>query len=159
CRTETSKTMPFFSKGRVGHAPSIRDSDRRAPPLVEHALPAASYRRPTVYLFACPTEFGDVFVQTALAETRRLGLDLTLVRSLGWSAKRSKRGGSVRARLRRLRRAWSEWRLSRRFRGRLLMVWDVNDPNFVSGIAPGDHGIIASFDQIFRAPLIGTFAS
>jgi hypothetical protein len=116
-------------------------------------------RRPIIYLFASPREFGDVFVQTALAEARRLGLDLILVRSLRRSRGRSRGARSPRARLRRLGRRWSQWRLSRRLGGRLLFVRDVNDPAFVGGISPGDHGIIASFDQIFRRPLIGAFTS
>ena len=155
--TAAAKMVRFFAKFRVGRASRIPGGGRRSPPEMEGALRGALGPRPMVYLFASPKEFGDVFVETALAETRRLGLDLTLVRSSRWSWKKG--GRSLRARLRHLRRGWSERRLSHRLSGRLLMVRDVNDPAFVGGIAPGAHGIIASFDQILRQPLIGAFAS
>ncbi len=40
-----------------------------------------------------------------------------------------------------------------------IAVEDVNSSGFIGRIGPDDHGVIAGFDQIFRAPLIGRFST
>jgi methionyl-tRNA formyltransferase len=40
-----------------------------------------------------------------------------------------------------------------------LIVADVNDPKFLQRIAPGDHGIVTGFSQLFTEKAIARFAS
>lgn len=110
-----------------------------------------------IYLFTNRT-FGEPFLRTALrwAEEHR---PITVV----LSARRHRVRGALRrvaARaklgltLRRERR-----RLGRELGHPVLLVDNVNARRFAGRIRPHDHGVIAGFDQIFKAPTITAFAT
>ncbi len=110
-----------------------------------------------VFLF-CDIGYGWKFSLSALRFLRKRGR-LTLVYS------GAPRRGKPRVRPERL---WTIKAVARRLCIRALarlcsatvrVVADVNAPSFRESIPPGSHGVVAGFNQIFRAELIERFAT
>ncbi len=59
----------------------------------------------------------------------------------------------------RARRAWKRGALARELGFPLIGTDDVNSPASLSRIRPGDHGVVAGFNQIFSADAIARFAT
>jgi methionyl-tRNA formyltransferase len=105
-----------------------------------------------LYLF-CNLAFGRAALE-ALAELARGGGDLELVVVLSRKGARTGGGG-----YRRLRQRWKLWCLRRRFGVPFLGVEDVNEPRFLARLAPGSHGVVVGFNQLFLGAAIARFTT
>jgi methionyl-tRNA formyltransferase len=108
-----------------------------------------------IYLFS-DQGYGEAFIRTASRIVRDRGVPVTLVLS---TRKTPAPRGLVAGLRRRIGTRASERRLGRKLGLPVRLVRNVNADDFVRGIAPTDHGVIAGFNQIFKAPLIERFAS
>jgi methionyl-tRNA formyltransferase len=100
-----------------------------------------------VHLFFRPP-YGLAYARAASYEGRALGIEIVGVLS--------ERRRSLFARS---RRAWKRRTLARELGFPLTGTADVNSPAFLSKIRPGDHGVIAGFNQIFSAEAIARFTT
>ena len=92
-----------------------------------------------IYLF-CNKSFGPPFEEAADAYARRTGAAITIVH-----ARPAGPGGPF---------AFVRGALDRLGRPPRLVVADVNAPEFWERLSPGDTGVIAGFNQIFRSQAI-----
>lgn len=97
-----------------------------------------------IHLF-CNERYGRALLDTAVRFARARGARLRVVLSATAAG--------------RLRRAISAQRRRRRLGVPVAFAADVNDQRFGGSIEPGDHGVVAGFNQIFRRPAIARFAT
>lgn len=90
----------------------------------------------SLFLFS-NDNYGAAYVEVAAKLARERGLDIRIVRS----GKRRRREPAKRLGL------------------RVHVTSDVNSRRFLERVEPGDHAVIAGFDQIFRESAIARFAS
>jgi len=111
-----------------------------------------------IYLFA-DRVYGDPFTRTAAAAAAEHGTPITLV----VSRKATSGRGRPESFLGRIRRRVSEGRrrsrLAREVGLPVLSAENVNAESFAARIDRRDHGIVAGFNQIFKAKLIARFGS
>ncbi len=100
-----------------------------------------------VHLFFRPP-YGLAYARAASDEGHALGIEIVGVLS------ERRRSPFARA-----RRAWKRGALARELGIPLTGTADVNSQAFLSRIRPGDHGVIAGFNQIFSAEAIARFAT
>lgn len=100
-----------------------------------------------VHLFFRPP-YGLAYARAAADEARASGIEI-----LGVLSERRRSPISS------VRRAWKRSRLARELGFPLTGTADVNSPPYLSRIRPGDHGIIAGFNQIFGAEAIKRFST
>lgn len=142
-----------------------RHLERRVPELVAESrrlwdVVAQDLRRRTgddetgtLYVFS-NDRYGRRLRRAAAEFAEGRGVRLVCV----FSASSRGRAGPVRRWLHRVLLRPRRWLQSRR-RAEVLYVADVNAAAFRRRIRPGDHGIIAGFNQIFAAETIDRFAS
>ena len=108
-----------------------------------------------IYLFS-NRSYGAPFIEAAARYSRRTETAITAIFS-GHRQRDRQDGGPVAM----LRALAAKWRPGRESGAGLpvLVVDNVNAPDFVAAIDPGDIGIIAGFDQIFGAAAIARFKS
>lgn len=110
-----------------------------------------------LYLF-CNDNYGAAYARAAARLSREQKLDVRVV----LSGKR-RRSEPDRGPFDVLLRPWNGLRRRRavamRLGLRVLVVLDVNSQRFLDRIAPGDHAVIAGFNQIFRQSAIARFQS
>lgn len=103
-----------------------------------------------VHLF-CNESYGQPYLEAAAVWAHAHDIPLH-----AWHSSRAEGSAAWRRRARaRMRR----WRSGRRLAVPLRCVPDVNAPDFLARIAPGDVGAVAGFDQIFASAAIARFAS
>jgi methionyl-tRNA formyltransferase len=100
-----------------------------------------------VHLFFRPP-YGLAYAHAAADEAHASGIEL-----LGVLSERRRSPISS------VRRAWKRSALAREVGIPLTSTADVNSPASLSRIQPGDHGIIAGFNQIFSAEAIARFTT
>jgi methionyl-tRNA formyltransferase len=108
-----------------------------------------------IYLYA-NRSYGAPFLEAAGRYARRTGARITVVFS-GHRRRHHRGNGAVAA----LRSLAARWRRAPKTVAGLpaVVIDDINAPAFVAAIEPGDVGIIAGFDQIFKARAIERFVS
>lgn len=112
-------------------------------------IPAAADPNVSVFLF-CNDNYGAAYAETAAKLAHERGFDIRIV----LSGKR-RHGEAFEALDRGARRHAAAMRLGLH----VHVSMDVNSRRFQGRVQPGDHAVIAGFDQIFREPAIGRFAS
>ncbi len=103
----------------------------------------------SIFLF-CNDNYGAAYAETAAKLARERGFDIRVVLS-----GTRRRGEALEA----LHRASHRHATATRLGLRVHVSMDVNSRRFLSRIQPGDHAVIAGFNQIFREPAIGRFTS
>jgi SAM-dependent methyltransferase len=103
-----------------------------------------------IFLFANET-FGAKFLDTAV-KLAKAGIPLTVVFSAPFDSTSVRIQHTV-------TRMISARALSQHFSMPILVEIDVNSSSFQDRIRPGDHGIVAGFNQIFDAGTIGLFST
>jgi methionyl-tRNA formyltransferase len=93
----------------------------------------------SLFLF-CNDNYGTAYAEVAAKRVRERGLDIRVVLS-GKRRPRRVSGPATRLGL------------------RVHVTSDVNSRRFLERVEPGDHAVIAGFDQIFRESAIARFAS
>ena len=108
-----------------------------------------------IYLFT-NRSYGAPFLDAAGRFARTTGTPITVV--LSGHRRRDRANGAVGG-LRALAKRWRGFRDAAAAGLPVMHVDDVNAPSFIASIEPGDHAVMAGFDQIFKAPAIAQFTS